>query len=233
MAMQSRQTSRGLSVIEMLIIISMVMILTTIACQQNQSRGVRSWVSRVKADQRSLATAIEAYFVDHNAYPAMASGANGENELFKSGTGAYQMCTFRSSNGSGLCTLTTPISYIPAYPPDPFADSKGPTFGYRQFEYTWVLISYGPDRDENAKPHSGDHYNTVCTVKLNKKGGGIFGKFFASRNFDKNFEPSFQLDIGQPSLEYLSSLGVKSMHALHYDPSNGTVSEGDIVRVKQ
>ena len=31
----------------------------------------RSRVSRVKADQRSLATAIEAYYVDHNTYPAM------------------------------------------------------------------------------------------------------------------------------------------------------------------
>lgn len=58
--------------------------------------SVRIGVARVKADLRSLATAMEAYFIDYNTYTA---------------------------NGP---TLTTPISYMTHIPADPFDKSLAP-----------------------------------------------------------------------------------------------------------
>ena len=50
---------------------------------------------------------------------------------------------------------------------------------------------------------------------------------------DQNFEPTFVITIAQPSVEYLATVHSRgSGYALIYDPTNGALSEGDIVRVK-
>ncbi|MBN1517782.1 prepilin-type N-terminal cleavage/methylation domain-containing protein [Candidatus Sumerlaeota bacterium] len=216
---------KGFTLIELLIVVLIIAILAAIAVPNFLEFQTRAKVSRVKADQRSLATAIEAYYVDNNQYPAMANG-NAAANAGAPDPGAGGICTFTlrtpypGGTPTALSTLTTPIGYITTYPPDPFATTKGTTFGYRQFEFTWLLISYGPDRDEI--PDMGDHDNSTCTVS---------DPLGADGN-DTNFETCFDLNLGQPSPEYLTGVG-SGGSSLHYDPSNGTTSPGDIVRVKQ
>ena len=121
-----------------------------------------------------------------------------------------------------IMTLTTPLAYITTYPSDPFASNKGETFSYYAVwpgdqrnsprgGVGWILWSYGPDVDEyKHTPGSDTPYGA--------------------------YNPT----IAQPSSwdQYLVIpggllAGSGSVHAFTYDPTNGTVSGGDVWRVKQ
>lgn len=87
---------KAFTLIELLIVVAIIAILAAIAVPNFLEAQTRSKVSRVKADQRSMATALEAYAVDYNSYPYPKSpSVNGEALFFQ-----Y------------LYALTTPIAYI-------------------------------------------------------------------------------------------------------------------------
>src|SRR5437763_4530938 len=67
----------GFTLIELLIVVAIIAILAAIAVPNFLEAQTRSKVSRVRADQRSMATAIEAYYVDNNHYPAYDSSIQG------------------------------------------------------------------------------------------------------------------------------------------------------------
>jgi len=108
----------------------------------------RSKVSRVRTDHRSLATALESYYVDHNSYPTMRP--------FKSFPG-YDMEKIRNAGGivmssievgrGELAGLTTPVAYVSGLFPDPYAPERGLPFAYWVPEdgKGWILLSPGPD----------------------------------------------------------------------------------------
>ncbi|MGI8907352.1 MAG: prepilin-type N-terminal cleavage/methylation domain-containing protein [Candidatus Sumerlaeaceae bacterium] len=97
-----------MTLIELLIVVAIIAILAAIAVPNFLEAQVRSKVSRVKADFRSLATAIEAYAVDNNGHYnfTIASGSN--NATFQS------WLRWRSNR------LTTPVAYFTSLPSDPF-----------------------------------------------------------------------------------------------------------------
>jgi hypothetical protein len=119
-------------------------------------------VERVKADMRSMATGIEAYFVDCCCYPAWVPG---DHPLaFNKAPATKSMPSFRlgvkGQNQYGgetvvPFTLTTPISYIISYFEDPFRVSPTdpqPTFAYYADTNGWILVSPGPDGDYDIDP---------------------------------------------------------------------------------
>ena len=55
----------------------------------------RSKVSRAKSDLRSMATGLEAYYVDNSVYPMCATGEQGANGFLSAGDPAFQVPTFR------------------------------------------------------------------------------------------------------------------------------------------
>ena len=59
---------RGFTLIELLIVVAIIAILAAIAVPNFLEAQTRSKVARIKADQRSVATALEAYHVDGNKY---------------------------------------------------------------------------------------------------------------------------------------------------------------------
>ena len=117
---------------------------------------VRSKISRVRADQRTLATAIESYRVDHNLYPAFT-------------TGVYGPVNTNRGFVHELVCLTTPVAYLASVEiVDPFnrgQDTPRPVYGHEFYSMwysnlnlalkqgglprissaLWQLFSYGPD----------------------------------------------------------------------------------------
>ncbi len=206
-----RPPKQAFTLIELLIVVAIIAILAAIAVPNFLEAQVRSKVSRTQADMRSIATAIESYFVDNNRYPtigiypqpfSMPSGPN---------IGHWDPC-IRTNAG-----LTSPIAYMSSIPSDPFGPVQAEdlfTFGqtatiadgyyystrdwfdcrsfpwvmYRDMQESvpaeWVLMSKGPD------------------------------KFFAR-----------PVNLGGPGVN-----GVDRAHRYPYDPTNGTISVGNIVR---
>ncbi len=89
-AIHPRQSPRAFTLIELLIYVAIIAILALVALPNFLEAQTRSKISRVRADHRTMATALEAYFVDINTYPA-------------NGTGAPNL---------GLIMLTTPIAFV-------------------------------------------------------------------------------------------------------------------------
>ena len=64
-----KKAKLGFTLIELLIVVAIIAILAAIAVPNFLEAQIRSKVSRTKADMRSFTTAIESYFTDHNKYP--------------------------------------------------------------------------------------------------------------------------------------------------------------------
>ncbi|MCX7018746.1 MAG: type II secretion system protein GspG [Candidatus Sumerlaeota bacterium] len=164
----------------------------------------RSKVSRTKTDMRSMSTALETYRVDSGKYPPDYQ--------------YYSIVTTRDLNAylPRLIVLTTPIAYMSAIPEDVFAEgamSRNATLAspYKVagrfvrpfcFDYAYRYLPDG--RDENAL------YPGLWTLRISRSPGVMW----ALRS------------IG-PDL-YATVLGDLSPSATSYDPTNGTISAGDI-----
>ena len=201
--------TKGFTLIELLIVVAIIAILAAIAVPNFLEAQVRSKVSRVKSDQRSYATGLESYYIDNNSYPAYTTVSTQSINHMGVGEPCADIHTFRVWDSTPLQfhILTSPISYITSFFRDPLADTRGATFGYYSDLNGWILYSFGPDTDESATP-PGDVDPTVETL-------------YDSR-------------ISQPSNELVAGTGAgEGNESYTYDGTNGTVSPGDVWRVKQ
>lgn len=123
---------------EMLIIMGIVAVLAAIAVPNFLEAQVRSKISRVKSDQRSLATGIEAYFVDNNAYPV-------DPNLIANGPVKYVTSWFTDP----MAGRDAPMRYVvgeDAYERAARAGLVPPEQKRSQF---WMLYSVGPDAQDD------------------------------------------------------------------------------------
>ncbi|MCX7016536.1 MAG: hypothetical protein NTW86_28930, partial [Candidatus Sumerlaeota bacterium] len=134
--------------VELIVIGFVALILAMIAVPNFLEAQTRSKVSRVKSDQRSLATAIESYFVDNNAYPARVETLWQGPVHYMSG-GLFDPFASAASGGRGKG-----FSYVVG--PDAIARAQragllapGPTAPPASF---WLTYSLGPDgRDDGGE----------------------------------------------------------------------------------
>jgi type II secretory pathway pseudopilin PulG len=177
----------------------------------------RAQVARVRNDLRMLAVAIEAYYIDNNMYPAYAMGAQSLNSYLGKGTAAAQMPGFRVPSAK-LATLTTPIAYITGLPTDVFSTSTKATYAY------WSIV--GGQTDPAGK----------IVPKPAPGAPAIVGWILVSPGPDGDYDLLGEWDVYDPAIEQPSPrlLGGanKKGDSFTYDPTNGTVSNGDIWRVK-
>jgi hypothetical protein len=170
-------------------------------------------VNPVRSDLRSMATALESYFAEHRAYPPMVMARALSANAANSGRGALDYRTFAlmlPPPGLGAHGLTTPVAYLTAYFPDPFAATRGDTFAYFTDGGGWILVSPGPDGDFDLMMDEGD-------------------LDYSERN--DTIERVYDSSVPQPSLALRTGAGPRG--AFTYDPTNGTGSSGDVWRVKK
>ncbi|MCD6384459.1 hypothetical protein J7M23_01655, partial [Candidatus Sumerlaeota bacterium] len=136
---------------------------------------------------RTCSTALESYYVDHNAYPP--DGYNGIPE---------------GSDWWGLNYLiTTPIAYLSSIDAmtDPFKQTAPPNFyRYMNFKFTYL-----------------DQRNLPSYYMRYKNALGVWA--LSSWGPDKVFGPPQE--------------GPLWAEVYRYDPTNGTVSPGDIMRCQK
>ncbi len=124
---------KGFTLIELLIVVAIIAILAAIAVPNFLEAQTRAKVARVKADQRSLATAMESYAVDWNRPPIDSDNRYWGTREHKSANSPDHglVATWPLPHWPGpfppgylnyydWAQLTTPISYITSAIKDPF-----------------------------------------------------------------------------------------------------------------
>jgi len=156
---------KGFTLIELLIVVAIIAILAAIAVPNFLESQTRAKVSRVMADMRSIATAIEAYTVDYNRPPL---------DWYEWSEAETRGVVLTLDFNSVLAQLTTPVAYLTSIPEDFFvpireglslhswyatlkgygwpggtyhSDPSDPAalFYGPRVQYQWVLVSWGPD----------------------------------------------------------------------------------------
>ncbi|MGC9329605.1 MAG: prepilin-type N-terminal cleavage/methylation domain-containing protein [Candidatus Hinthialibacter sp.] len=187
MKTRKHRFQKSFTLIELLVVVAIISILASIALPNFQHAQVKARVTAAQAEMMSLATAVEAYQMDHNTYPLDG------NDHFNKTEDMFDQQRVQM-------VLTTPTAYISEVPGDDF-HNKNVTF------YDPLVTRYFLSRPP---------YPYVYISK-----------------------DSFMVNRGVPKAYYLFSLGPdidfdnhssRPEDYLIYDPSNGVISDGDILR---
>lgn len=199
---------RAFTLIELLIVVAIIAILAAIAVPNFLEAQVRSKVARVKTDQRTIATAIESYAVDHNRVPLSPREC----------AALIPPIPGWIPNGKGGKTsiheiqLTTPVAYMTSLPYDPFRSLAFVT-NADQEPIRQPFTPYDYDTYEYTQDMTG-------WVTWAWKNGHYWSLFSAG--------PSKVWDYNE-----LQLLGGYTATPGPYDPTNGTVSKGAIMRTNK
>jgi len=138
--MRIRRDKRGFTLIELLIVVAIIGIIVAIAIPNLLNAIQRAKQKRTMADMRSIGTALEAYAVDYNRYPAAAG-----SYAFPTGFTAVPTTTIGSATGSLSPTYIRTM---------PMKDGWNSYFHYESSttHLDYVLGSSGKDGSIDASP---------------------------------------------------------------------------------
>lgn len=123
--------SRSFTLVELLVVCGIISILAAISTSNLLEAQTRAKVSRVKADMRTMVTAVESYAVDHSKYPirhhrwewgdrALQYGASAMVHHAPGTEKIYDPDWEERFAAVGLHVVTTPVAYLTALPCDVF-----------------------------------------------------------------------------------------------------------------
>jgi prepilin-type N-terminal cleavage/methylation domain-containing protein len=187
----------GFTLIELLIVVAIIAILAAIAVPNFLEAQTRAKIGRARADARSIATALEAYRVDALDYP--------EPHTYIPFPDPGSIDTGFLDRTRIPSTLTTPVAYLTALPPDVFAagDPIGDGFHY--------LL-----RRERKSPLD-PLFTEVMMGEPN------------ARFYILSLGPNVVFDASVRTIVVEQGSGLAWRFA-EYDATNGTVSAGDLIR---
>ncbi len=140
----------GTTAFEIAIMIAIIVILAAVAVPtflERNSHDTKKW-----AGMRTLATALESYYLEHESYPAMQPIRPFSRKLkILIKAEGYHLNTIETGR-PGLAGITTPVAHCKELIPDPLAPEKTLPYVYHTDEYGWILISAGPDGDYDLNP---------------------------------------------------------------------------------
>jgi prepilin-type N-terminal cleavage/methylation domain-containing protein len=215
---------KGFTLIELLIVVAIIAILAAIAVPNFLEAQTRAKVARVKADIRTLATGLEAYSVDNNKYPI-----DGWNPDFAGTDGqAYWYVPGGPTYAGAVGGVTSPIAYLStvgfldpfrtqantqlAYTNDTSDNQYFKLDDYKRFRYTEFRWTYTDGRTFYGQA-------TIPVAYAN------YTNFFgAYRLFSSGPDR-----VAGPTQVVTGASGNVTIY-IPYDPTNGTVSPGEITR---
>lgn len=202
----------GFTLVELLIVVAIIAILAAIAVPNFLEAQTRAKVSRVRADMRSMASMMEAYRVDGNAYPIPADPSG--NRIVNPAA-ATTVSPFETRVP---VLLTTPVAYLSSRPEDPFAVTRtGESRLYNAVTrgYVDIRMRHAPLANWQVA------YDRFFVELTGRPAPGVIDYFFVS------FGPDQDHDMDVPHVGPVTHPHTHGKGAL-YDPTNGTLSSGDI-----
>lgn len=208
----------GFTLIELLIVVAIIAILAAIAVPNFLEAQTRSKVSRVKADMRTVQTGLEAYSVDYNRYPPNLLDAAARTNVMNMMTGKMPFVPY---------TISTPIAYITDVPLDTF---RPVVMADHKHSFMYFNSTNTPDdanrRAYRAAVDAGGMMNAeeVRTPDWSLTSTGPDRKFGTMAQ-----EVEVRGDLPIYSIMTMP-MNMGNMGPIEqYDPTNGTISAGDIV----
>lgn len=194
---------KAFTLIELLIVVAIIAILAAIAVPNFLEAQVRSKVSRLLIDMRTNAVAIEAYQIDYND----VMPCKGQPDLFRD----YNLW-IESRNpylsGGQARRLTSPVAYLSSVTPDVFNAGYATRFDIEFISFGYVY--YGRGVFISGVPNS-----HVAEVYPGRKW----------RWFILSCGPDLLMNRGPDGISDAPEDG--GLWGI-YDPTNGTVSAGDV-----
>ena len=102
--MKMRSRRRAFTLIELLIVVTIIAILAAIALPNFLQAQIRAKVSRAKADLRTITTGLEMYRVDYNNYPPILPVPIGDHD--------HDRVMLKHVFVEFVFQLTTPVAYL-------------------------------------------------------------------------------------------------------------------------
>ena len=194
-----QKTRTAFTLIELLIVVAIIAILAAIAVPNFLEAQTRSKVSRCKSDMRTLKTGLEAYRVDYNRYIIDYNG--------RQGIPPQQA----HDEYSTYVVLTTPVSYITSVFTSPFQNDE-PQYDNNPYSDANVYEYWGEPFFSTFPPLAG---GDIITGRLGVHYiVGALGPNLERDNWLVTLQEYVKLERGEAPV---------------YDPTNGTVSDGDIL----
>ena len=236
-----KHTQKAFTLIELLIVVAIIAILAAIAVPNFLEAQTRAKVARVKNDHRTIATALESYFVDNNQYVEQGETTNPGDPLglqIQSDTSVWgqEPPISPQVNQAIAFRLSTPVAYVASTQGvfrDPFFQGfqKGGTTPVNDTRYYNYSGDYAKGRTYvPALDGAANAFADLSNELKDKHGYHLRG-----RGPDGDYESraagwaDYIRYTGAAGTGTSTPTGDGGLKAV-YDATNGTVSSGDIAR---